>query len=130
MLQKDPFIMKLQDLIAVFDRIDDCRRQSAVPEGQLRSGACLFPRARQALPFAVSEIAQEHDLHGAARAARSHQARRQNTRVIQHEAITLLQKRRKIVKVLMLDCSRISIQYQESGCVALFKRGLRDQLLG
>ena len=70
--------MKLHDLVAIGDRIDDRGSQFPVTERQRSAGLCLASRPGQALPFSVAEVAQQQHLDRAAGAAVSEQARRKH----------------------------------------------------
>ena len=71
--------MKLHDLVAIGDRIDDRGSQFPVTERQRSAGLSLAPRPGQALPFSVAEVAQQQHLDRAAGAPVPEQTCRKNT---------------------------------------------------
>ena len=70
--------MKLHDLVAIGDRIDDRGSQLPVAERERSAGLSLASRSGQALPFSVAEVAQQQHLDRSAGAAVSEQARRKH----------------------------------------------------
>ena len=61
-LQKDAVIVKLYDLVAVGDRIDDRGGELPVAKRERGAGLGLAARPGQALPLAVAKVAQQQHL--------------------------------------------------------------------
>ena len=121
--------MKLHDLVAIGDRIDDRGSQFPVTERQRSAGLCLASRPGQALPFAVAEVAQQQYLDRAASTPVPEQTRRKDTRIIEDQAVVRVQKLRQLIKVVVLDRTGRFIQRQKPGGIAALERRLCDELL-
>ena len=78
-LKENALIVKLHDLVAIGDRIDDRGSQFPVTERQRSAGLCLASRPGQALPFSVTEVAQQQHLDRSAGAPVPEQTCRKNT---------------------------------------------------
>ena len=77
-LQEDAVIVKLHDLVAVGDCVDDRGGQLPVAKRERSAGLGLAARAGQALPLAVAEVAQQQHFDCTARTPVAEQARREH----------------------------------------------------
>ena len=121
--------MKLHDLVAIGDRIDDRGGQLPIAERECSAGLGLASRSGQTFPFAVAEVAQQQDLDRSAGTAVSEQARRKHAGIIEDQAVVRTQKLRQLIKVVVLDRAGRFIQGQQPGGIAPLKRRLCDELL-
>ena len=128
-LQEDAVIVKLHDLVAVGDCVDDRGGQLPVAKRERSAGLGLAARAGQALPLAVAEVAQQQHFDCTAGAAVAEQARREHTRIVEHKAVIRAQKLRQLVKMVVGDGAGRFIQRQQPGSIAALERRLRDELL-
>ena len=128
-LQKDAVIVKLYDLVAVGDRIDDRGGELPVAKRERSAGLGLAARPGQALPLAVAKVAQQQHLDRTAGAAVAEQARRKHARIVEHKAVVRTQELRQLVKVMVCDSAGRFVQRQQPGGIAALERRLRDELL-
>lgn len=70
--------MKLHDLVAVGNRVDDRSGQLPVAKRERSTGLGLAAWTGQALPLAVAEVAQQQHFNCTAGAAVAEQARREH----------------------------------------------------
>ena len=128
-LQKDAVIVKLHDLVAVGDRVDDRGGQLPVTKRERSAGLCLSARSGQALPLAVAKVAQQQHFDRTAGAAVAEQARREHARIVEHKAVVRAQELRQVIKVVVGNGAGRFIQRQQPGSIAALERCLRDELL-
>ena len=122
--------MKLHDAVPALDALQHRGLEFPVAEEQLGPGLRFSARAAETFPFALAQIAQQDQLHGAAAAAAAKQPRRQHAGIVEHQTVALVQIGGQIVKMPMLDLTRFPVQDEQPRMVALRDRGLRDQLFG
>ena len=118
----------MQHLVAVRFRTDDLCRQLSVAEGDMRSRLRFAPRTGEAFPVPAAEIAQQHDLHAAARRPRTEEPRRDHAGIVHHKAVALVEKVRELVEDVVLGCPRALVQCQKARGVAPLERRLGDKL--
>ena len=121
--------MKLNDLVAVGNRVNDRGGQLPVAERERGARLGLTSRSGQALPFAVAEVAQQQHLDRAAGAPVPEQPCRKHTRIIEDQAVVRAQKLWQFIKVVVLDRAGRFIQRQQPGGIAALERRLCDELL-
>ena len=129
-LQEDAFIMELHDAVAALGDLLHGGPQLSVAEDQLGSGLCFSARAAETLPSARAQIAQQHQLHTAAAAAAAEEPRREDARIVDHQAVARAEVRGQVVKMPVLDPSRVLVQNEQARMIAFGDRGLGDQLFG
>ena len=118
----------MQHLVAVRFRTDDLCRQLSVAEGDMCSGLRFAPRTGKAFPVPAAEIAQQHDLHAAARRPRAEEPRRDHAGIVHHKAVTLVEKVREktwcsVAPVRLSSVRRREASRRSSGVWAISSGG-------
>lgn len=77
---------------------------SPLPKETCVPGCVLRPDPGEAFPVPAAEIAQQHDLHAAARRPRTEEPRRDHAGIVHHKAVALVEKVRELVEDVVLGC--------------------------
>ena len=129
-LQKEPFIVELDQFVAVLLRTNNGCSQKTLAEGELRSHWRLTSGLGQTFPDVVACVLQKQNFHGPARCSLPEQASREDAGVVQHETVTGTQVVQNVVKLPVFHRAGILFQDQKTGAVPTGQRRLSDQLRG
>ena len=126
---KRALIEKAHDALA---RIGDARHleRELFVHGKFRADAAFAPGAHQYLPVVQVDALQKEHLDGAAMLGMGVQPCGQHARAVDDEHVARLQIIGDVVKNAVFDLLRIAVIDKQTGTVARFHRGLRDEFLG
>ena len=122
-----PVVSEFCKTVAIIDYINDFRFQFPSAERKACSRFCAAPRPSQDFPCVAFLMIQEKKLYFCSGSfLDSVKPRRQNTRIIQNEAVVRIQAVYNIVKMLVSKFPRLFVQGKQPRRIPRFYRRLRN----
>ena len=121
--------MEADELVAVVHGLLHRGGESAVSKRKLRARLGLASRLGEAFPQAVALVPEQQHLHGAHGGHPvSQETRRQHAGVIEHQAVSGVQKIHDFVKMVVSHGAGGAVEGHKAGAVPLFQGCLGNEL--
>ena len=125
---KIAFIVKPYNAVTVFHNRKNRCFHKAVSKDEFSAFSCFFARTCKNLPLVCIVLIEKKELNNCSRTyLHTVNTGRQNSCIIENQAVAFPEIIKDIIKMLMLDIACFFIENQQTGCVARFNRALSNQ---